>query len=191
MATKVEICSNALMLLGDSPIASFTEGTKRSTLCANLYPLARRDILRKHSWNCVTKRVVLSPMSTAPAFGNWSKQFVPPGDLLRLLAIGTDDCPEGYSFEGKLILANTDVLRLRYIADLDEGQWDSNLTNVMIQRMAMDLAYPITKSASLRDSLKQEFYAKGVGVLAQAKTVDGQENIPEQFGDSPFITARG
>jgi hypothetical protein len=55
----------------------------------------------------------------------------------------------------------------------------------------MDLAYPITKSTSLRDSLKQEFYAKGVGIFARAKTVDGQENPPEDWNDSPFLNVRG
>ncbi len=93
--------------------------------------------------------------------------------------------------EGTRIMANTNQLPLKYVADVTEGEWDTLLTHVMIKRMEMDLAYPITKSTSLRDSLKQEFYAKGVGVLAQAKTVDGQENPPEEWNDSPFLTVRG
>jgi hypothetical protein len=61
----------------------------------------------------------------------------------------------------------------------------------MVKRMEMDLAYPITKSTSLADSLAQKFYARGNGVLAVSKAVDGQENQNEQFGDSPFLQVRG
>jgi hypothetical protein len=80
---------------------------------------------------------------------------------------------------------------LHYLASKDVSEWDANLANVMVRRMQLELAYPITKSASLRDVLRQEYYAKGVGVLAAAKSVDGQENPPEDFGDSPLIAVRG
>jgi hypothetical protein len=190
MATKVTICSNALMLLGDSAIANFEEGTRRATLCANLYPIAKADILRRHPWNCLQKRVVLSPRSDTPPFGP-TKWFDPPGDLLRVIAVGTGGCPLDYAYEGGRILCDTSILQLQYLTDATEGEWDSNLVNVMVKRMEMDLAYPITKSTSLADSLVQKFYARGNGVLAVSKAVDGQENQNEQFGDSPFLQVRG
>jgi len=190
MATDVEICSNALLLLGAKPIASFQEVSDAARICANIYPLAKRDILRKHNWNCATKRVVLSPETTAPAF-DWSYQFARPSDWLRTIQVGYQGQELEYVIEGVRLLANTNVLPLVYVAEVTEGEWDSLLTQVMVKRMEMDLAYPITKSTSLRDSLKQEFYAAGVGVLAQAKTIDGQENPPESWNDSPFLQVRG
>jgi hypothetical protein len=190
MASDVEICSNALLLLGARTIASFTEVSDAAKLCANIYPLAKRDILRRHNWNCCLKRVVLSPEVTNPAF-DWKYQFARPNNWLRTIQVGYRGDELEYVMEGVRILANTNVLPLLYVADVTEGEWDSLLVNVMVKRMEMDLAYPITKSTSLRDSLKQEFYAKGVGVLAQAKTIDGQENPPEDWNDSPFLQVRG
>ncbi|WP_439587495.1 hypothetical protein [Hydrogenophaga sp.] len=190
MATDVEICSSALLLLGDKPIASFADGTPRASICANTYSLAKADILRKHNWNCATKRVILSPESTPPAF-DWKYQFARPNGWLRTIQVGYQGQMLDYAIEGIRIMANTNVLPLVYVANVPEGEWDSLLTMVMVKRMEMDLAYPITKSTSLRDSLKQEFYANGVGVLAQAKTIDGQENPPEDWGDSPFLQVRG
>lgn len=190
MATAVQICSNALLMLGANPIASFSETTVEARLCANIYPLAKADILRRHNWGCCTKRVVLAPEVQAPAF-DWKYQFARPGDWLRTIQVGELGELLDYQMEGVRILANTNVLKLVYIADVTEGEWDALLTQVMIKRMEMDLAYPITKSTSLRDSLKQEFYAPGVGVLSQAKTIDGQENPPEDWIDSPFIRVRG
>jgi hypothetical protein len=105
--------------------------------------------------------------------------------------VGTDDCPLDYEYEGNRILCDTTSLPIRYLADKTEALWDANLTNLMVKRMELDLCYAITKSTSLRDSLKSEYHAKGVGVLARAKAVDGQENQPEQFGDAPLIAVRG
>jgi len=191
MATKESICSAALLLLGDKPIASFTEGTPRAQMCANLYPLSKLDILREHPWNCAQRRVILAPLTAPPAF-DWKFQFAMPGDWLRTIQVGQNwTAGEDYLMEGGRLMANTNVLPLVYVADVTEGLFDAQLVNVMVKRMEMDLAYPITKSTSLKDSLRQAFYMKGVGILAKAKTIDGQENPPQDWNDSPFISVRG
>jgi hypothetical protein len=190
MATDVSICSAALLLLGDKPIASLGEAGQKAQLCANLYPIAKRATLRCHPWNCLIKRVVLTPLASAPAF-DWRYQFALPGDVLRILQVGHTGSTLPYETEGGRILCNTDQLPLRYVADVTEGNWDDLLVDVMVKRMECDLAYPITKSTSLRDSLLTEFMRPAVGVLAKAKNVDAQENPPEDWGDSPFLSVRG
>jgi hypothetical protein len=187
LATDVSICSAALSLLGDKPISSLTEPNRvAATLCANIYPLARSDILRRHPWNCLGKRVVLPPMVDKPAF-EWSYQFTPLGDMLRIITVGYDGAPEPYRFEGGVILLNSSVCRLHYLSNLGEGFWDAQLVDVMIKRMAKDLAYPITKSATLASEKANEFKE----AWKAATATDGQENPPEEFIDSPFLQARG
>lgn len=185
-ATQVSICSAALMLLGDSPIADLSENSKRAQLCANVYPLARVEMLRAHPWNCAIKRAVLAPLSTTPAF-EWPYQFNLPADLLRVLQVGLDGSPEDYRVEGRRILARGNTLRLSYVADVPEGQWDTLLVEVMTKRMVKDIAYPVTKSASLAEAKAREFEI----AFKRARSVDGQENPPEDWADSPFIAARG
>lgn len=189
MATDVEICSSALMLLGDAPIASLADTTPRAVICANIYQIAKRDILRSHPWNCAIRRVVLAPLSTAPVGGEWAAQFTLPGACLRVLDCGVYG-EEDYLLEGNKILANTSTLVLRYVEDIAENVFDANLVCVMVKRMEMDLAYPITKSTSLMESLRQEFHARSVGVLAKAKTSDGQEYPSQTYGDSPVLAVR-
>lgn len=186
MATNIEICTNALLLLGDSAIASLTENTDRARRCANVYPQARRDVLRAHPWNCLVRRVQLAPLSAPPAFG-WAQQFSAPGDCLRLLDVSVNGCQVEYEFEDRKILANATVLNVRYIADLAESTWDANLTDIMIKRMVKDLAYPITKSTSLAQLKAQEFEL----AFKRARSIDGQENPPEDLSNaSPFLEAR-
>jgi hypothetical protein len=187
VATDVSICSAALSLLGDKPISSLSEANRTAaTLCSNIYPMAKREVMRAHPWNCLVTRVILSPLTTTPAF-EWGYQFALPGDCLRILAVGYDGQPEDYRVEGRRILARTSVLRFQYVAELGEGYWDALLVETMTKRMVKDLAYPITKSTSLAEAKAREFEI----AFKRAKAVDGQENPPEDWNDSPFISVRG
>jgi len=173
------------MLLGDAPIASLADDTNRAILCANIYPLARDDVLRKHPWDCLVTRVLLAPLAGAPAYG-YAHWFAKPGDWLRTLDVG-DDGGMDYRFESGRFLADATSLPLRYMASKSEGSWESHMVDVMVKRMKADLAYPITKSASLAESANAEYR----DALQKAKSVDGMENPPEELGDAPFIDIRG
>lgn len=186
MASSVSICSNALLALGAHPINDFVENTEHARLCSNIYPTVRNNLLRAHPWNCAIKRVVLSPVSTAPAFG-FGFQFSLPGDLIRVLSVGEqhDDIP--YRIEGKRLLANLQSVQLRYVfRNEDESTWDAALVNVAEATMQAKLAYAVTGSASLRDSLTQE----AAFLLRQAKSIDGQEEPPEELGGYPTYDSR-
>ncbi|TYL43912.1 hypothetical protein [Dickeya sp. ws52] len=186
MASSVSICSNALLALGAHPINSLNEGSEHARLCSNIYPSVRDDLLRKHPWNCAIKRVVLSPSASAPVFG-FAYLFPLPGDLLRILSVGDEDDNIRYRIEGRKILADIDVIQLRYIfLNKDESTWDPALVALAEMMMAAKIAYAVTGSASLRDSLTQE----AAYALRQAKAVDGQEDPPEELGGYPTLESR-
>lgn len=176
------------MLLGAAPIASLQEPSKQARLCANIYPNARADMLRRHNWNCAVWRVDLAPLAGTPPGGEWAHWFAMPGDWIRTL----DVLPRGidYDFEANRILADTNAITLRYVRNVGEALWDANLVAAVIARMVKELAYPITRSASLAQLKAAEY----VEALRAAKTADGQERPPESIDDeggSPFIAARG
>lgn len=188
MTTAVSICSNALMMLGKAPIASLEDESDRATYCANLYPQLRDSMLREHFWNCAIKRVLLSPLSTTPAF-DYQYQFQLPTDFLRLYQVGTVNRPiEDFQLENRMILANVASLPLRYVwKNEDENNWDVGLVQAATHAMAGLLAYPLTQSTSLRDSM----LATAALVMKKAKSIDGQENPGDTFGDEfPLIAGR-
>jgi hypothetical protein len=188
MTTAVSICSNALLMLGKTPIADFNENSDRARYCSNLYPTVRDDLLRKHYWNCAIKRVMLSPLADAPAFG-YSAQFQLPADFLRVYEVGypgrfiTD-----FQIENRKIMANAASLPLRYVWRNDnEDNWDSSLVQVATIMMAAVLAYPITQSTSLRETLTNDAKI----ALREAKATDAQENPSDTMGDEfPLIAGR-
>lgn len=190
-ASEVTICSNALLSLGAKPISSFEEATQsdgldRARLCANLWPPLRDAVLRSHPWNCATKRVLLAPDTTTPAF-DYTNQFSVPGDWLRTLCVGYAGNELDYQQEGRYILCDTDSLPLRYIwENTNVASWDSMLVQAMELGMAAKLAYPITKSTSKEEACKTSYSQ----YLREVRAVDGQENPPETLGDFPLMRAR-
>lgn len=184
--SAVSICSNALLLLGDKPIDSFDVDNDRTRLVANIYTQKRDKVLRLHPWNCATKRVILSPDTATPAF-DWAYQFLLPEDWLRTLCVGEDDAPDDYVIEGRKVLMDSNVCRLRYIFRNEvEATWDALLIDAMTQVMVAALTYPITKSTT-KQATEEEIVKQ---VLKTARAVDGQEAPPETLGDFPLLSNR-
>lgn len=186
MASKVSICSNALLLLGAQTINSLSESTDRALLAANLYDSTRDDVLRSHPWNCATKRVILAPETTAPAFG-YSAAFVLPSDWLRTMEVGEFGYELDYKTENGRILADATALPLRYVFRNDqEATWDAMLVKAMELRMAAEMAYAITSSASMADLMFNKLQQH----MKQARAVDGMDDPPQELGDYPLLQAR-
>jgi hypothetical protein len=186
MASEVEICSNALLLLGDAPISSFNEDRDRARLASNLWPMVRNYVLRRHGWNACVKRVILAPDVDTPAF-DFAFQFTLPADYMRTLAVGEYGDEDTFKIEAGKLLMDNSICRLRYIwRNETTATYDDMLVWALTVSMKAVMAYPITKSTSLmqvvEDALKD--------VLKQARAVDGQDETPEMLGDSPLLNAR-
>lgn len=189
-ATPVSICSNALLMLGDNPISSFSTGddaeSDRARLAANTWDSARDFVLRKHPWNCAIKRVVLSPDVQAPPF-DYAYQFELPGDWLRTLSVGREGERTAYVAEGRKILMDENACYLRYIFRNDNpATWDASLVFAMTRVMRAIFAYPIAQSGSLEQLIETEL----AQTMREARAIDGQEAPPDQLDDSPLMDAR-
>lgn len=184
--SPVTICSNALLMLGDSPIASFDAPSDRARLAANLWPLVRDHVLRSHPWNCAIKRVALSPEVAPPPF-DFAYSFLLPGDCLRVLSVGLEGDPPEYRLENRRILMDSNICQLRYIyrAELTEN-WDSSLVWAMTMVMRAVFSYGVTQSTSLEAQIEATLRP----LLRQARAVDGQEDDQPALDSSPLVAAR-
>lgn len=187
MTSAVTICSNALLQVGDKPIASLSESTDRALICANLWPQVRDYILRKHPWPCARVTVDLAPEATAYS-ADWACSYLLPGDCMRVWQVGQRGWRYDYERQGRRILTDATSLFLVYQKRLeDPTQWDADMVDAASAEMAARLAYPITKSASLAELMT----GKARAAMALAQAVAGQDNPGEDWADSPFIDVRG
>lgn len=185
-ATVVSICSNALLLLGDKPISSLDEDNDRARLASNLWESSRDAVQRSHPWNCCISRVAMAPDATTPAF-DWDYQYTLPSDHLKTLSIGEHGQEHEFRIEGRKLLCNVNPAYHRYIArNENPATWDAMLITAMELYMAAQMAYPITQSSALADSMNQ----KSAAHMKRARSVDGQDDTPEMMGNERFMSAR-
>jgi hypothetical protein len=184
MTSKVDIVNRALDKLGADTIIDLTQDLENARIMNRAYNLVLRSLLRSYTWNCSLKRVVLSPLSTPPAFG-YLYQFQLPSDCLRPL-LPKD--PSDWRVEGKTILTNGgSTVYLRYIRFLDDpNDMDDCLVEAFACKLAMECAEKVTQSLSKRGEAKDEFRE----AMAIARRSNAYERVPDEQGESSWLDAR-
>jgi hypothetical protein len=185
--TAVTICSNASLMLGGKAISSLDENNDRTRLASNLFEPVRDYVLRRHPWNCATKRAALAPDVVAIQPFDWAFQFTLPSDFLKVQSVGRDFCITPHKIESGKLLSDENPCYLVYTwRNENPGTWDPMLVWGMTMSMKAVMAYPITGSTSLEQLVEEALK----DVLRQARAVDGQDDPPETLGDTPLINSR-
>lgn len=187
-ATDIELCSNALLLIGDNPISSFDSAQgKRADIASNLFPNIRDATLRMHPWNCSRKRVNLPALLDAPIGDEWSYQCTLPADFIRLVQIGNTNDVIDYEIEDGKILTDENGVFMKYIyRNENVASYDGLFTQALIAHLAWAFAYPLAKSQALRDGMQAYLNQ----VLQQARTINGQEKLSESMGSERLYGSR-
>ncbi len=185
MSSIVEICNRGLDKVGHGPINALGDGSKASNLCDRMWPIVRDQLLREHPWNFAVKRATLAPSSTAPDWGFLYKHQMPV-DLLKLTDV-LDLSTGEYQVEGRFILANTDVLYIRFISKVeDPNLYDSLFIELAATLIAFNAAEPLTQSNTKKEALWSEY----MDALNKAKRSDGLENPPTKYEEDDWLTVR-
>jgi hypothetical protein len=99
VASEVDICNNALALLGDTATVVALvppSGSIQAVHCARFYPIARDQLLEMHTWGFSTKRVTLAVLAETPP-SPWAYVYQAPSDVLNFLAILDPAAIDDYS----------------------------------------------------------------------------------------------
>lgn len=206
MASETDIANLALSRLGHTSITSLAQGNKAATACQLHYPICRDAVLRAHPWNFAIKRETLAQDSTTPNH-EFTYRHTLPTDCLKVLRTnweadgisstavygfpgmnGYNAEMAPYRIEGRFLLANESVVKIAYIARIeDAAQFDALFVDLLAQRLAAEIAPAITDTQSVAKSMWDIYTMK----LAEARTTDAQEGTPIDIVDvSPWIQAR-
>jgi len=197
MPSVVDICNEAMDLLGAATITALTENSKEERLCNRRFDTVRDAVLRAHSWNVAITRASLAADSAAPAFG-FSTQFTLPTDpyCLRVISfwnanvnndIAAYDSNVMYKIEGRKILSNESTCSIIYIGRVTDTElYDSLLSSTIAHRLASETAYAITGSNALAQSMYSLYQAR----LSEARSMDALEGYPEQLQADTYTNAR-
>lgn len=188
MASQVDIANAALMKLGAESIVALSDDNERARACNAAWPLVRREVLRAHSWNVPVARATLAAtndtINGSSTFG-FDTAYNIPADCIYVIEVDTE---YDWRVEGRQILTDGNTsIHIRYAKDeTDPEQYDPALTAVMASRLAAEIAYRITDSATMRDRMWQEYEMQ----LERAAMADATEQSPADFEEDDWITVR-
>lgn len=187
--TDLDLANAALSLLGEPPLASFTDDRKAARVLEARIPSVRDALMRSHPWNWAVSRATLAELVAEPPFG-FARGFALPIDYLRLLAFN-DHC-DTFAIErldGKrALLTDASAAELLYIARVENpALWDP----LFFEALAAALAYDIFPSILGTDAETFErtrlLFIERVRL---ARSVDAQENPPGELFADDFLAAR-
>ena len=197
MSSVVDICNEAMDVLGAATITSLDENSKEAKLCNRRFTTVRDQVLRSHPWNSAIRRATLAKDSATPAFG-FTNQFSLPTDpfCLRVLSFFTDSINQDiaayetqvmFKIEGRKVLSDETACKIIFVARVtDTEEYDSLLSSTIAHKLASEVAYAITGSASLSGQIFQLYQAR----LSEAKAMDAMEGVPDRLTSSEFIDVR-
>jgi hypothetical protein len=184
-SSAVEICNEALALVGAAPITSLAQQTTEAQLLNSLYVPTRDQLLTSHPWNFATKRVELAADPDAPEFG-FAYRFALPADCLRV--ISTDlDSEDRWKIENGYLLCDSSEVSIRYISKITtEATFSINFCEALAYKLASKIAYPLVQSSTLAKSLFDLYITH----LRDARSMDAQEGGIEQVEANEWINSR-
>jgi hypothetical protein len=182
--TDIDIASNALLLIGESTISSFTEDSTAALIASNLYHPTLESVLSLHPWRFASSKATLSRLTSTP-ISQWKYGYQLPTDFL--VAQHVDYGNHNFQIYADKLYSDETTMVLDYTYKPDEAHFPAYFTELLELRLASVFAIPITES-----STKGDYYAAlAEKQLQRAKTVDSQStpSIAPAI-DSALVRAR-
>lgn len=184
MASKIDLVSNALILIGDAPINSLTGGTRAQQVASNLYDNIVQFELTKFPWGFARKRAQLGKTTDVPVDNEFSSIYQLPSDMLMFIKIRPN---MNYRIIGdKLHINYSGELYADYVYNVPESEWPPYFAKMIEYALAKDFATSIRDSSNSR----QEMSAEYLNASRMARYTDSQQHPVEQIQANPFASVR-
>jgi len=182
MATDIEICSNALTMIGHGAIASFTDGGAGANTAAALYETTYESLLSQHRWRFATAKVTLNQLTSSP-LNEWSYAYQLPANYIS--GFGVHPRVDYEIYEDKL-LTNANNIDLDYVFKPDESKMPAHFQRLLEFNLASIFAIPVTDNSSKAG----EYHSMYEDQLRRARYTDSQARPADAIVDSPLVDAR-
>ena len=198
-AIAIDLCNQALALIGAEAISSFDDGTHLAATCATLYPAVRAQMLVTYPWRFCNTKAQLATLTEAPLFG-WRHAFGMPPKFLRLNALFDSPADNARPFTGfqlfdGRVMASRQPLWMDYGYDAAEEAWPVHFRSLMRYALAAEFAVPVTENASVGEPWQAKAFgppsekSQG-GMVGWARKIDALQNPARGLTQYPLIDAR-
>ncbi|NIR92162.1 MAG: hypothetical protein GWO08_00350 [Gammaproteobacteria bacterium] len=183
-SSKLSLINNALILIGDRPLTSLTDGTRAQIAATNLYDNVVENELSKHRWGFARKKIEISKDVAAPVGDEWQTTYTLPADMITLIKL---EPLIKYQILGDKVYCNySGTLYAEYIHKPSEGDWPPYFCKMVEYALGMDFAPSIRDSATSMDLLAGQYQ----NASRMARYTDSQQHPQSSIAYRPFIDVR-
>ena len=201
--TDIDICSNALVRLGDTPISSFT-GSDAGRSCAAVYPFVKLDILTSYPWRINSRKSDLLSRDLVGPTTEYKYSYQLPTDMIGTIrkAFNSKKTPagpqhhfQGYEIYGRKAYTNAEQLLVDYQIDVNEQELPYYMVELLILATAAEVALANTDKQSLGEYFSIKAWGlpsekKRGGQFKKASLMDSQGQRPPRTTNFPLTAAR-
>lgn len=201
MATELSVLNDALIQLGQTPVADLTDpsSTAASRKVRAILEAAKDAVLERHGWLAALAYATIEPTT---GLDNWKYDagFELPGDAIRVWTVEGDPCDVAWEFgtvtagsgagasTRKIIRASgATSLNVAYVRNLPFSGLTPNLADAVAWEAAYRACGNVTGDMRLAEALRRAAGER----LAWAIGVDGmQEGGQDPLSPDPAYSAR-
>lgn len=203
MASDVEVCSKALVKLGDASISDFSEGTT-GPICKELFPELKLRVLAVYPWrfNTIKSLQLDRTLDTPPTEYKYAYQL--PSKMLNDMprTVWNSGFNSGrtapytdFNIFGDKLMTSAEKVFIDHQIEKVVDVFPEHVINLTIAAMAAEIAFPLTEQKSVFEL----FYAlawgypaeKGRGgIFREARRIDSQGHPPQGIESFPLISVR-
>lgn len=176
------------MLIGGSPISSFTDGSSEATVAGAMYEDIARAALTNCRWRFSTNQEMLGRLSDAPA-GRFTAAYQLPSSVLLLNAVTSNGFTINYDTYGNKVYCDSgenEVLIADFVFRADESEWPPYFVVAVEYTMAAVLATSVARDQALSQMMDQKSQMQ----MMQARRLHSQQQTTKKLNTSRFIAQR-
>lgn len=171
MFTKQDLCSMALLKLGEQPLVSLAADSASAQLSRTLCDITLDSLLSAHPWRFALDNLCIEK--------NTDGELIIPENVLRIIKCSGHIC-------GNKILADSDTAKLLAIVRVDTQKFPSYFVSVASTKLAMEFCIPLTGNQQMFRTLVSLYESE----FQTAKFIDSTLDNNPGIRDFSLINAR-
>ena len=180
--SKVQLASNALILLGDEPISSFQDPGAGAKAAANLYESTLLGLLSSHRWNFATKKVKLSQLTATP-LNEYKYQYQLPTDYVTII---TTQPTSIYRILEDKLYTDSNTVEIDYIYQITADKFPAYFIKAFEYYLARELCIAVTEDMNKYELMNRAYETES----RKARYADSQSAPQVPIQDDPYIRVR-
>lgn len=171
MLTKIDLCSMALLKLGESPIQSWSDDSAAAKLSRTLFDVVIDALISSHPWRFAIQEIEITK--------NTDGNFLIPSNILRV--IKTDG-----KVLGNKIISNKSKISIVGLTRVAPEDFPSYFISLAATRLAMEFCIPLSGNNTVFRMLVALYETE----LQTAKFIDSTTSTSDTISEFSLLSSR-